>query len=101
MMRKLLRLRADNIVIDPQRPEALASEEELARVDAEYDFAKFKRKDNDFFIETCPRMSYEYTTNNCCVVCEQDWPKAFTSFYSLDDAFLPKLRLRVTLTADK
>ena len=97
--KQLLKLRAENIVIDPQYPDALVPEEELARIDAEYDFDKLKRKDNDVFLDACPRMSYDYTTNNCCVVCDCDWPKAFTTFYSLDDAFLPKLRARVALTA--
>ena len=97
----LLKLRAENIVIDPQYPDALVPEDELARIDAEYDFDKLKRKDNDVFLDACPRMSYDYTTNNCCVVCDCDWPKAFTTFYSLDDAFLPKLRARVALTEDR
>ena len=99
--KQLLRLHAENIVIDPQYPDALVPEDELARIDAEYDFDKLKRMDNDVFLDACPRMSYDYTTNNCCVVCDCDWPKAFTTFYSLDDAFLPKLRARVALTEDR
>ena len=99
--KELLRLRADNAITNPQYPELLATEEELARIDAEYDFSKYKRKDKDVFLDACPRMSYDYTTNNCCVVCDCDWPKALTRFYSLDDAFLPKLRARVPLTEEK
>jgi len=81
--KELLRLRADNIVTNSQYPEALTSEADLARIDAYYEFSEFKRKDKDVFLDACARMSYDYTTNNCCVVCECDWPKALTGFYSV------------------
>ena len=98
--KELLAERAHNIVIDQQRPDALAPEEELARIDAEYDFGKYKRSDKDIYMEAAPKLSYAYLTNNCCAVCACDGPKAHSAFHPVeDDLYIRKLRLRVALTA--
>jgi hypothetical protein len=72
----LKRIASDNEIV---RPICLTSKEELARVDKECDFDCYKRSDRDIYRETCPRLSYDFLVNNCCIVCcACDVPKALT-----------------------
>ena len=93
---------AEDIVANIERPISLVCAEELARVDDEFDFQKYKRDDKDIYRDTCPKLSYDYMLNNCCIVCGCDVPKALTRFFSIDDdSFVHKLRLRLSFTESR
>jgi len=47
-----------------QRPEELASLDEINRIIAEYDFDKYKRNDADLYRAACQALSYYCLTNN-------------------------------------
>ena len=85
-----------------QRPEALASIDEINRIIAEYDFDKYKRNDADLYRAACQALSYYCLTNNCCAVCGCDSAKADTCFKSIEDeAFIDKLKLCISFTKER
>jgi hypothetical protein len=84
------------------RPEELASQAELDRVVAEYDFTTYKRPDPLIYSEAREALSYNHLTYNCCAVCGlrcDEPPKGDTSFYAVsDESILIKLSLCIAFT---
>ena len=100
-LKELLTNVADHsrLVVAAGRPEQLASQAELDRVVAEYDFTTYKRADQFIFSEARETLSYSFLTYNCCAVCGCDEPKGDTSFYAVsDESFLLKLSLCIAFT---